>query len=69
MLHKRKIKNIINGIANEGKYSKIIKLIITYGTLLNQKTVNELINMKIDLLQVTFDGPQKIHDQLRIGLK
>lgn len=68
LLHKRKIKNIINGISNEGKSLKIIKSIITNGTLLNKKTVNELINMKIDLLQVTLDGPQKIHDQLRIGM-
>ena len=40
--------------------------IITNGTLLTPPLVKELLNLNLSHLQITLDGPQKIHDKRRV---
>lgn len=61
------IKNMMIKI-NEFKIKKnlnIYSFMVTNGVLLDEKNVKDLIDMGIKNMQVTLDGPQKIHDAKR----
>ena len=52
-------------LANEYKFEYNCAGVITNGYLLDQKTVDRLTEMKFGQVQVTIDGPARIHNQKR----
>jgi len=65
LLYVNKIETIISRVTTGFNNIVFYKSIITNGTLLNANNVKKIIELKIDLVQVTLDGPKIIHDRLR----
>jgi uncharacterized protein len=61
----KKLQTRINKLSQE-KNLKLSSGMITNGYLLTEEVSNELVNLGIERIQVTIDGPKDIHDTKRI---
>ena len=58
---KRILMQLIRKIKEKGMWGQVI----TNGTLLDNKSISDLIDVGWDQVQVSLDGPRKVHDFLR----
>ncbi|MFH2050772.1 MAG: radical SAM protein [bacterium] len=59
------ISESMNDLAKEYKFNYVCDGIITNGYLLDNKMTDHLADMKVGQVQITIDGPSRIHNQKR----
>ena len=59
------IRRDIIEIIKYAKNKKLVVTITTNGMLINENLAKELVNLNIDWLNFSIDGPQKIHNEIR----
>ncbi len=59
------IRDDLLGVLAHAKSKSLSTSLTTNGTLLDQRAIERIVSLKIDWLNVSIDGPEEVHDQLR----